>query len=158
MTWERGRQAVEQLIEQGDIERVPGSAELAGRLLDEARGHRASAIAIAPTDPPGSYQLAYDAARKAAAALLAVQGLRATSKGGHIAVEEVIREQFGGPAGVHAFRAFSRLRRRRKGSEYPDLDTPTMTPEDLREGIDVSGEILDAATKLLREGRLGEFS
>lgn len=157
MTWDRGKEAVERLIAQGDIERVPASAELAERLLSEAHAHRTSAIAIAGNDPAGGYLLAYDAARKASTALLAAQGLRATSTGGHIAVEEVIREQFGGSAGVQAFRAFSRLRRRRRGSEYPDLDTPTMTTEDVEEAIHVSSEILDAASRLLQEGLLDSF-
>ena len=44
-------------------------------------------------DPAGALQLSYDAARKAAAALLAVQGLRATTRGGHIAVIDSVRAQ-----------------------------------------------------------------
>ena len=43
----------------------------------------------------GAYQPPYDALRKAAAALLAVQGLRATSRGGHIAIQDAVRAQFG---------------------------------------------------------------
>jgi hypothetical protein len=60
---------------------VSPSAELAGRLLDEAERHLASARTVADDDPAGSYQLAHDAARKACAALLAAQGLRATPAG-----------------------------------------------------------------------------
>jgi hypothetical protein len=41
-------------------------------------------------DLPGAYQLAYDALRKSAASLLEVQGLRATSRGGHIAIQDAV--------------------------------------------------------------------
>jgi hypothetical protein len=40
--------------------------------------------------------LSYDAARQACVSLLAQQGLRPTTSGGHYAIEEVIRAQFGG--------------------------------------------------------------
>src|SRR5438128_1891110 len=145
MTWHRGREAVQRLLDDDELERVPPSSEHARRLLDESESHLASATDIALRDPTGAYQLAYDAARKACAALLAVQGLRATSKGGHIAVQETMREQFGGARGTHAFDAFGRMRRRRADTEYPDLDTPTMTAEDVDEGIGQARAIVEAA-------------
>ena len=42
-----------------------------------------------------AYQLAYDALRKSAASLLEAQGLRATSRGGHVAVQDGVIAQFG---------------------------------------------------------------
>ena len=45
-----------------------------------------------------------DALRKSAASLLEAQGLRATSRGGHLAVQEVVTAQFG--ATVRVFRSF----------------------------------------------------
>lgn len=41
-------------------------------------------------DLSGFYQLAYDAFRTSAASLLAVQGPRATSRGGHIAIQDAV--------------------------------------------------------------------
>jgi hypothetical protein len=156
VTWARGKEAVRRLLDDRELDRVPLSSEHAERLLAESEAHLASAAEIVSRDPVGGYQLAYDAARKACVALLAVQGLRATSKGGHIAVQETMREQFGGIAGSRAFDAFGRMRRRRADTEYPDLDTPTMTAADAQEGIGQAREIVGAAETLLIE--LGPFS
>lgn len=78
MPWKRGRESVERLLEDGEMERVVPSEDLADRLMDDAAAHLESAHSIQDLDPTGAYQLAYDAARKACSALLAVQGLRAT--------------------------------------------------------------------------------
>ncbi len=42
--------------------------------MDDAGRHLALARAIAPSDPSGAYQLAYDAVQKAFAVLLAPRG------------------------------------------------------------------------------------
>jgi hypothetical protein len=60
---------------------------MANRLLAEAARHLHPSGLIALNHPAGAYQLGYDAARKAALALLVVQGLRVTSRGGHIALQ-----------------------------------------------------------------------
>jgi hypothetical protein len=86
MTWERGREVVERLLDEGEVDLVVPSVELAERLLDDAARHLASARSIAASDPDGAYQLAYDAPRKACPALLAPRGPRATTKSGHVAV------------------------------------------------------------------------
>ena len=119
------------MLAQGELDRVQPSAELAERFFAEADRHLASAAQIRTSDPTGSYQLAYDAARKACAALLAVQGLRATSAGGHIAVQDVVRAQFRG-----VFAQFPTLRRVRKQSEYPDGGD--VTPEPSEQGSSAS--------------------
>jgi len=72
--------------------------------------HLASARMIASSgDLTCAYQLADDARRKSSAALLSAQGLRATSRGGHVAVQDAVNAQFG--EAVTAFRAFARVRR-----------------------------------------------
>lgn len=86
MTWARGRDEVKRLIDDGEIEIVEASTEVADRLLRDAEAHVRLAALGLENDPAGALQLSYDAARKASAALLAVQGLRATSRGEHIAV------------------------------------------------------------------------
>ena len=96
------------LLEGGELERVAADGELARRLLWDSARHLTSATeAVAGGDLPGAYQLAYDAFRKSAASLLAVQGLRATSRGGHIAIQDAIGAQFG--ASVPVFRSFARI-------------------------------------------------
>jgi hypothetical protein len=148
----QGQEAVGRLLGTGALERVTASDTLAGRLMGEAAAHLASARAIADADPTGAYQLAYDAARKACSALLAAEGLRATSQGGHVAVQEAVREQFGGP-----FQRFGLMRRRRHAGEYPGAGTPTISRADAVEGVRDAQEMLDAARTLLRSGQLTEF-
>jgi hypothetical protein len=157
VTWERGRARVEQLLRDGELEAVVASAELAGRLLDEAGHHLRAAELVRELDPTGAYQLAYDAARKGSAALLAAQGLRSTTRGGHVAVQDTVREQFGGQNGVPAFDAFARLRRKRAATEYPDLGTPSTTTDDVDDALRAASAIVAAARQLHDAGHLGPF-
>ncbi|MGH3874039.1 MAG: hypothetical protein ACRDSR_21485 [Pseudonocardiaceae bacterium] len=55
-----------------------------------------TAEVIALDDPESAFVLAYDAARFVGEALLAQQGLRTTQTGGHLAVSDAVRTQFGG--------------------------------------------------------------
>ena len=85
------------MLAAGDLEQVTPSTENATRLLAEAQRHLSSAALEADADPAGGYDLLYTAARKSMAAVLAVQGLRATSKGGHLAVQEAVAAQLPEP-------------------------------------------------------------
>lgn len=111
MSWERGKADIEALLGNGELERVQPSTTLAERMLAEANSHLTSARLLVETDPIAAFSLAYDAARKASAALLVPQGLRATSTGGHIAIQDAVRAQFSGDGELPAFKAFPRLRR-----------------------------------------------
>jgi len=104
VTWSKGQDEIQTLLDQNELERIAPNAKLSERYISEAANHLASAESIIGSDLSGSYDLAYDSARKACAALLAVQGLRATSQGGHIAVGDAVQAQFG-----PAFKAFNRL-------------------------------------------------
>ena len=56
----------------------------------------ASAPALLPAaDPPGAFAVLYDAARESLGAVLAQQGLRATSRNGHRAAQEALEAQLG---------------------------------------------------------------
>ena len=88
--------------------------------------------------------VAYDAARQACLVLLAQQGLRPTTVGGHYVVEEVIRARFG-----PALRAFGGLRRRRNELEYPLYPTEQAGAAEAAETLKTAGEIIDAASKLV---------
>jgi uncharacterized protein (UPF0332 family) len=126
-------------------------------MLAEAEGHLKSARLLAESDSIAAYSLAYDAARKACAALLAPQGLRATSRGGHIAIQDAVRAQFSGEGGLPAFRAFPRLRRSRNDFEYPDIDTPGSSPEEAAATIDDAEAIVKAASSDFATGKLEPF-
>ena len=103
-------------------------------------------------DLSGAYQLAYDALRKSATSLLAVQGLRATSRGGHIAIQEVAQAQFGST--VKAFKSFGRIRRARNNFEYPSTITPGPSPDDVRDAITTATRARDAAMTILEQNLL----
>ena len=145
--WDTGRAEVEALLTRGDLEQVAPSPENAARLLAEADRHLRSAELVAAADPSGGYDLMYAAARKAMAAALAVQGLRATSRGGHVAVQEAVTAQLGRSGAV--VRPFGRLRRTRNDADYPRLDTPQLTEEDLAEDLPKATDIVAAMRRLL---------
>jgi hypothetical protein len=104
----------------------------------------ASAKALLDIDPDSTYTLAYDAARFACTALLAQQGLRPTTNGGHYAVEQVVRAQF-----QSHFQSYGTLRRRRHELEYPSAPDAGTTPEEAAEACGSAQAIIEAAGKLL---------
>ena len=92
MTWGPGPEKIADLITSTELESVTADEDLAARLLvDRARHLETARSAVDLGDLTGAYQLAYDALRKAAAALLAVQGLRSTSRGDHIAIQDAVQ-------------------------------------------------------------------
>ncbi len=156
MSWETGSERVHELIDAGELGQVPQDDGLARRMLADARRHLATAAAAQATgDLSGAYQLAYDALRKSAASLLEVQGLRPTSRGGHIAVQDAVIAQFG--SSIRALRSFSRLRRARNTFEYPSTETPGPSEDDVKDAIRVAREVNDAADKILESGILSQW-
>jgi hypothetical protein len=113
-------------------------------LLAQARRTAATATGLVAADAYSAYILAYDAARFACIALLAQQGLRATTSGGHYAVERTVRAQFG-----EGFRPFADLRRRRNELEYPRLPTDTTTADEARQAVETAERLIAAADQLL---------
>jgi hypothetical protein len=114
--WPQGEAEIEQQLSAGHLQKVSGGHADGTRLLAKAQRTIATAADVADSDPDSAFVLAYDAARYAGTALLAQQGLRPTSAGGHYAVERALRSQFG-----HGFRRFGTLRRRRNELEYPNV-------------------------------------
>lgn len=152
MRWRQGRPEIERMLADGTLQRVPASRDQADRLLAQARSHLRSAAAVSADDPEGGYALAYDAARKALAAVLENQGLRATSRGGHLAVYEAVRAQLDPPMG-RALRPFNRMRRLRNEAEYPPTDAPELTPADVIDDLRNSEALI-----AISEGVLSEMS
>jgi hypothetical protein len=144
--WQRGEADVEQLVGRGELELVTGSQADGTALLAQARRTARTAAGLVQTDTHSTYVLAYDAARFACNALLAQQGLRATTSGGHYAVERAVRAQFG-----QGFRAFGDLRRRRNELEYPRLSSDTPTTEEAQEAVDDAERLIAGAAHLIGE-------
>lgn len=142
--WARGQTEIEQLIAAGHLERVSGGQADGTPLLSQARKTIATAAKLIPDDAYSAYVLSYDAARIACVALLAQQGLRATTNGGHYAVERAVRAQFG-----DRFRPFGALRRRRNELEYPRMPSDTATTDEAREAAETAERLISAATALL---------
>ncbi len=156
MSWETGSERIRELLNAGDLGQVPPDTGLARRMLADAGRHLATAAAAESTgDLPGAYQLAYDALRKSAASLLEAQGLRATSRGGHIAVQDAVTAQFGST--IRALRSFSRFRRARNSFEYPSTETPGPSEDDVKDAIRVAREVKDATSKILESAVLSPW-
>jgi hypothetical protein len=148
VTWQPGHERIEDLLAAGELEQVTPADSVASLLLEDAGRHLTTAAAAVETgDLAGAYQLAYDALRKSAASLLAVQGLRATSRGGHLAVQEAVIAQFGST--VRVFRAFGRIRRARNSFEYPSTTTPGPASDDVTDAITVASQAHHAVVTIL---------
>lgn len=142
--WKLGEAEVEALVAAGGLQKLTGEAANGARLLARAAVTLGTARSAAERDPDSAFVLAYDAARQAVTALLAHQGLRPTTKGGHYAVEQVARAQFG-----PGFRQFGALRRRRNELEYPEQPGDDATVEEANESIEKAQAIITAAEGLV---------
>lgn len=148
--WKRGDAEVEACIAAGDLQKLTGEAANGERLLEKAAVTLETARTAIERDPDSALVLAYDAARQSLTALLAHQGLRPTSKGGHYAVEQVVRAQFG-----PGFRQFGALRRRRNELEYPERPGDGATAAEAAEAVENAHAIITAAEGLFDQ--LGLF-
>ncbi|MBA3744947.1 MAG: HEPN domain-containing protein [Sporichthya sp.] len=148
--WNTGRDRVERLLDAGRIERVSPDRAPAELMLTQATAHLESARMLAASDVVGAYQLAYDAARKALAALLANQGLRAKGLGGHAVLYDVARAQLDPPLG-EVLRPFDWMRRLRNTTEYPDTDKPVAAAADLAEAIPAALAVVNAIRAVIED-------
>jgi HEPN domain-containing protein len=148
--WGRGEAEIEALIASGELQKLTGESANGHRLLEKASVTLETARSAADRDPDSAFVLAYDAARSAATALLAQQGLRPTTKGGHYAVEQTVRAQFG-----PGFRQFGALRRRRNELEYPERPDDYATVDEAKESIESAESIVTAAKGVIEQ--LGLF-
>jgi hypothetical protein len=156
MTWQPGKDRIAELLLAVELERVTADCNIAHRLLDDASRHLATAATASSSgDLSGAYQLADDAFRKSAASLLAVQGLRATSRGGHVAVQEAVLAQFGST--VRVFRSFGRMRRARNSFEYPSTASPGPSSDDVNDAITAATQARDAAATILQQDVLTDW-
>ncbi|MFF1829817.1 hypothetical protein [Paenarthrobacter sp. NPDC058040] len=139
---------VDGLLSARKLEQVTASEEMASYLLEAAAKHIESARLIASGDPMGSYQVSYDGARKALAAVLQIQGLRPTSSGGHIVIEECLKAQLV-KTGRDIVNKFSVMRRIRNDNEYPHNAQDAVAVEEAFEQIDDALSVLEGARKLV---------
>ena len=148
LRWETGRDTVDRLIAADELDQVSASEEMAQFFLEAATKHIDSAELIVAIDPAGSYQLSYDGSRKALTAVLQIQGLRPTHKGGHLVIEHCLKAQFV-DTGKDMIAKFSLMRRLRNDSEYPSSPDTAVTEDEAREQIADARTVLEQATKLV---------
>jgi hypothetical protein len=127
---------------------VPASKEAAETELGRARTHVVSARQLSATDPEGAYTLAYDAARRALAAVLQNQGLRATSRGGHTVVYEAVRAQLDPPLGS-MLRPFNRMRAQRNEVEYRSSEAPAVSSDEVSADVTKVEALIELAEKTI---------
>lgn len=148
MRWNQGRSQVDRLIADGELQRAPANREHADQLLVQARKDLASAELLLDTNPKRAYESIYDAARMALTAVLENQGLRPTSRGGHIAPYTAVSAQLDPPMGA-VLRPFDRMRRTRNRSEYPSFTTPDVTPDNVRADLPIAAAIVEVCEGVL---------
>jgi hypothetical protein len=142
--WSRGEAQIENLIADKQLQQVIGGQANGAHMLQKASRTLETAGEIADQDPDSAYVLAYDAARYAGTAILAHQGLRPTTSGGHYVVEVALRAQFG-----DGFRPFGAMRRRRNELEYPTGPGETTTYAEAQRAIQEAEGLLQAAQQLI---------
>lgn len=150
MRWDQGRDEILRLLTERDLQRVNPSRDHADRLIDQAHQHLKSAQSLGASDLEGAYALLYDAARKALAAALENQGLRSTSKGGHLATFHAVRAQLDPPLG-QTLLPFDRMRRTRHEVEYPPADALNLTAQDVADDIVKSSLMVELVARILDE-------
>jgi len=142
--WSRGEADIEEMLANSELQKVTGAGADGSLWLARATVTLKTATKVAGTDTNSAYTLAYDAARFACTALLAQQGLRGTTAGGHYAVQRAVIRQFGS-----TFEAFGLMRRRRNELEYPELPDETVERRETDDAITSAHSIIEAAGKLL---------
>jgi len=135
------------MIERRELDQVTANPELADRLLATARQHLASASLLAPSDPYLGYAALYDAIRKSLSALLQIQGLRATTSGGHVAVVQAVQAQFRASMGP-ILRPVDRIRVTRHEAEYPGQVT-YIDEQSVLDDLPKAEAIVEAVAKAL---------
>ena len=140
--------AIEAMIANRRLERVAVNPAHALIVIAMAERHIKTAVVLAGTDDHAmAFTAAYDGARKALAAVLAVQGLRVRPVGGAHRNTAVAAVAFVDDV---ALQEFDWMRQVRNSTEYPDDDRPTATKQDVAEGIEASSSIVHACAVYVR--------
>jgi hypothetical protein len=150
MRWEQGRSTIDRMLSDREMERVQPSAGNATAMISLARQQAATASRLADQDPVSAVSVLYDAARRALTAILENEGLRPTSKGGHIAVLEAVRAQLDPPMGK-VLRPFERLRRLRNNLEYGVVAASVPDADDIGRDVPRVTDMIDLAERVIQE-------
>ena len=142
--WKRGETTVAKLLTDRHLQRISGEMTDGRAWLDKAGRTLSTAALILDSDPESALVLAYDAGRQIGTGLLAQQGLRPTTAGGHVAVTRVVIDQFNG-----RFTGLDTLRRRRNELQYPSYPGDQVDYREAGAAIATVRGLLSDAAKLL---------
>jgi hypothetical protein len=131
-----------------EIQRVTPSRVHADQLMAQARQNLETAVQNCDANPVVAYSALYDAARYALTAVLENQGLRPTTKGGHIAPYDAVRAQLDPPAGPR-LEPYNQMRRTRHRGEYPDFTGPGIMAADVRDDLPDAEAIVEMCATVL---------
>ncbi|WP_156759342.1 HEPN domain-containing protein [Microbacterium karelineae] len=139
---------IEQMLTSRRLERIEPNVEHSLAVVQMAERHVATAKVLEATEDHGmAFTAAYDGARKALTAVLAIEGLRVRPVGGAHRNTGIAAAAF---VDDPSFDEFDWMRQVRNATEYPDLDRPTATAQDVAEAIDAGGAIVAACAVHVR--------
>lgn len=142
--WQPARGVVMSYVAPERIESISGAAAQGAPHLDSARAALVSAHRELELNPEAAYTLGYDAARKAAVAILAQQGLRARGQGHHATTQESVRAQCGG-----AFENLGTMRKRRNEIEYPLVPGGGPDAAEVAEALEWTAQMITHAEQVM---------
>lgn len=144
MIWTTGSADIQKLLAARELTRIAGDATEGTEWIAMAETRLNSAQSIRSDDPESAFILTYESVHIVGMGILAQQGLRPTTTGGHIAVETALRAQFG-----DSFTAYGWMRRTRHQSMYPAFPGDQISEEVVGEAFDDAHAMIDAARKLV---------
>lgn len=130
------------------LEKVAVNVDHALTVVRTAERHVRTARALSGMDDHAmTFTAAYDAVRKALTAVLAVRGLRVRPVGGAHRNAGLAAAEF---VSGDALAEFEWMRQVRNATEYPDVDRPTATSQDVVEAIDAAEAIVAVCAGYVR--------
>lgn len=142
---------IDEMLANRRLERVAVNRDHALGVIDTAERHLRTAAVIAVTDDHGmAFTAAYDGARKALTAVLAIEGLRVRPVGGAHRNTGLAAAAF---VSDGVLPEFEWLRQVRNATEYPDEDRPTATKQDVAEAQVAASSIVAACARYVRRQR-----
>ena len=142
---------LETMLAARQLERVAVNLAHARSVIVTAEQHLRTAAILAETeDIAMAFTAAYDAARKALAAVLSSEGLRVRPVGGAhrntgLAAAVLVRDD--------ALAEFEWMRQVRNATEYPDEGKRSATRADVQEALEAASRIVEACARFVHNQR-----
>lgn len=141
-------EAIDKMLARHRLERVEVNRNHALGVIEMAERHIRTATVLEDSDDLAmAFTAAYDGARKALTAVLAIKGLRVRPVGGAHRNTGLAAAAF---VSDDSLREFEWMRQVRNATEYPDEGRPTATTHDVAEAIGAAHSIVTACARFVR--------